>query len=68
MKTSKILLFFAVLGVAMSGGVHRVAQSRWNTPQAAEANRLCLYFSLDNALPAAGYLLVGIPSTSGFTP
>lgn len=68
MKTSKILLLFAVLGVAMSGGVHRVAQSRWNTPQAAEATKLCLYFSLDNALPAAGYLRVGIPSASGFTP
>lgn len=33
-----------------------------------EANNLCLFFSLDNALPAAGYLRIGIPSASGFTP
>jgi hypothetical protein len=32
MKTSKILLFIAIIGIAMSGGVHRVAQSAWNCP------------------------------------
>jgi hypothetical protein len=32
MKTSKIILIFALLGLAMSGGIHRVAQSRWNCP------------------------------------
>merc|ERR1712157_285227 len=68
MKTSKIVLIFALLGVAMSGGIHRVAQSRWNTPQKDEATHLCLFFSLDNPLPAAGYLRVGLPSAAGFTP
>jgi hypothetical protein len=34
MKLSKVILMFAVIGIAMSGGVHRIAQSRWNSPQA----------------------------------
>jgi hypothetical protein len=68
MKSSKVLLIFAVLGVAMSGGIHRVAQSRWNVPQKGLATSLCLYFALDSDLPAAGYLLVGIPAGATFTP
>jgi hypothetical protein len=54
--------------MAMSCGVHRVAQSRWNCPQANRNTKLSFYFTLDNALPAAGYLNVGIPSASGLTP
>jgi hypothetical protein len=68
MKFSKILLLATVLGMAMSCGVHRVAQSRWNCPQANRNTKLSFYFTLDNALPAAGYLNVGIPSASGLTP
>merc|ERR1712039_464663 len=68
MKTSKILLIFAFLGLAMSGGVHRVAQSRWNCPQAGKATTLSLFFALDNDLPSAGYLMVGLPSGASHTP
>jgi hypothetical protein len=67
MKTSKILLIFAFLGLAMSGGIHRVAQSRWNTPQAGLATDLSIFFSLDCDLPAAGYLVVGLPSGASHT-
>merc|ERR1712110_1399777 len=34
----------------------------------SEATNLCLFFSLDNPLPAAGYLMVGIPSGASYTP
>lgn len=64
MKTSKVLLIFAFLGLAMSGGIHRVAQSRWNVPQAGQATNLSIFFSMDCDLPKAGYLMVGIPSAS----
>jgi hypothetical protein len=68
MRTSKIVLIIALLGLAMSGGIHRVAQSRWNTPQAGQATQLSIFFSMDCDLPAAGYLRVGIPSGSSYTP
>jgi len=32
MKNQTFVLILALVGVAMSGGVHRVAQSRWNAP------------------------------------
>lgn len=67
MKTSKILLIFAFLGLAMSGGIHRVAQSRWNTPQQGLATDLSVFFSLDCDLPAAGYLVVTLPSGASHT-
>lgn len=68
MKFSKIILLVTVLGMAMSCGVHRVAQSRWNCPQANRNTVLSFYFVLDNPLPNTGYLNIGIPSASGFTP
>jgi hypothetical protein len=68
MKFTKVLLFVALLGIAMSGGVHRIAQSRWNCPQASRNTALMMYFCLDNPLPNTGYLQIGIPSTSTFVP
>jgi hypothetical protein len=68
MKTSKIILIFALLGLAMSGGVHRVAQSRWNNPSKTYATTLSVFFALDCDLPAAGSLWIGIPKASGFVP
>jgi hypothetical protein len=62
MKTSKILLFAAIIGIAMSGGVHRVAQSAWNCPQQGRATTLSLFFALDSALPASAYMYVTLPS------
>jgi hypothetical protein len=68
MKFSKIILLVTVLGMAMSCGVHRVAQSRWNCPQANRNTKLSFFFVLDNPLPATGVLNIGVPSASGFTP
>ena len=68
MKTSKILLLFAVIGIAMSGGVHRVAQSAWNCPQAGRATTLSIYFALDNPLPTTGYMMITLPSGASHTP
>jgi hypothetical protein len=67
MKNFKILLMLAVLGVAMSGGVHRVAQSAWDCPQAGKGTVLSLFFALDNPLPVGGWLIVTVPSGTGLT-
>jgi hypothetical protein len=62
MKTSKILLFVAIIGIAMSGGVHRVAQSAWNCPQQGRATTLSIFFALDSALPKGAYMYVTLAS------
>jgi hypothetical protein len=67
MKNFKILLMLAVLGVAMSGGVHRVAQSAWDCPQAGKGTVLSLFFALDNPLPVGGWLIVNVPAGTGLT-
>jgi hypothetical protein len=67
MKNFKILLMLAVLGVAMSGGVHRVAQSAWDCPQAGKGTVLSLFFALDNPLPVGGWLIVTVPAGTGLT-
>lgn len=68
MKISiKILLLATVFGMAMSGGIHRVAQSTWNCPQAGLALKLRLYFSLDSGVAATGKLLVTLPAGAAHT-
>jgi hypothetical protein len=62
MKTSKLLILVAVIGIAMSGGIHRVAQSAWNYPQAGKGTVLSLFFALDNPLPVDGWLIVNLPT------
>ena len=64
MKTyQKLFLISAILGLAISGGIHRVAQSQWAaSPHVGSASALNMYFTLDNALPAGGYIKVTMPS------
>jgi hypothetical protein len=62
MKLQKMLLIVAVLGVAMSGGIHRVMQSRFNNPDFNQASALNLYFMLDNAVGAGGFMMITAPT------
>jgi hypothetical protein len=51
----------------MSGGVHRVAQSAWDCPQAGKGTVLSIFFALDSPLPVNGWLIVNLPSGTGVT-
>lgn len=62
MKLSKLLLLTAVLGVVLSGGIHRVCQSRFDTRDSAEISTLSLFFALDNALATGSYVYVDMPA------
>jgi hypothetical protein len=69
MKISKILLIFALTISAFNcGGIHRVAQSHWNSNNQGENTDLRFYFSLDNDVDEGSYLRIGFPSTLGHVP
>jgi len=62
MKMLKKLLFmFFFLDIVLSGGIHRVAQSRWNIPNEGSNTILNIYFTLDNDLPVGGIINIGFP-------
>ena len=62
MKSFKLLLISAIIGITMSCGIHRVVQSSWSCPNEGQATTLYLYASFDAALPKAGYLKVTFPA------
>ena len=59
MKT--LILLSILIALAMTGGIHRVAQSDWNVPNQGQCTSLNLYFSLDNPLPVGAYIKVTFP-------
>jgi len=56
----KSLLILSLISLVISGGVHRVAQSRWNIPNQNLNTELTLFFALDNKLPSNGYINVDL--------
>ena len=47
----------------MSGGIHRVAQSKWDCPNKGHTKSLHLYFALDCGLPKDAFMKVTLPAT-----
>ncbi len=64
----KTLILLSIIALAMSGGIHRVAQSDWNVPNQGQCTTLNLYFSLDNGLPIGAYLKVTLPAGLAHVP
>ena len=67
-STKILLLLTTILSLALSGGIHRVAQSRWDKPNEGMNKALYLYFSLENALPVGGFLKITLPQDFVHTP
>ncbi len=61
MYSKKILILSVLISFTLAGGIHRVAQSRWNAWSYGSATALNLYFALDNDLDG-GYVYVTVPS------
>ena len=60
MYSKKILILSVLISFTLAGGIHRVAQSRWDAWSYGSATALNLYFALDNAVD--GYVYVTVPS------
>jgi len=55
-------LITCIFGIALSGGIHRIAQSRWDEWSFGDATALNLYFMLDNGVASTGTMYVTVPA------
>ena len=58
----QVITLLSFIRLTYAGGIHRLAQSQWNFPNKGRNTELYLYFSLDNDLPADGYLKMTFPA------